>query len=984
MKKIWMLGIIFAVVGSLGLAGAVALGDATPVGISVVETGSGQAHVAGLPGDEITMSVPLDNAAAAAGVQFNLNYPPAMLEVTSLSAGNAPAGYFYTNPDGPTGNFPSNSGLVRAVWANASASGVSDYVMFNVTFRLIGQPGDVAALTFDEVIIGDAGTPPGLPGRLDHVQNDGSITIQSADQVELLAIDPVTGSSTIVGQIGGQVIVRYVARNAGSMAGFQFINRFDNSVVHIPGNAAVDFSVSNFPTELFAGVRNDEGELSIAAASNDGTGIDEVIIADVTYDLSAAPVPVANSATGDPLCTPLVFDNVTIGDGVPSPLPFTTINGQICLEEATGVDLAITKSGDPDPVVAGENLTYTLVVTNVGSEPATGVTILDNLPAGPTGFVSASTGCNYDIGAHGVTCAVGDLGPGQSATVEIIVDVVSAVEHGTVITNTASVSSNENELVPGDNTVSEDTDVVRSADVTVSKTGAPNPVTQGGTLTYTIDVTNNGPSDASGVVLVDTLPAGLEYVSHTAPAGVTCTVTGTVTCTKANTAAGASDTMTITVEVVADAGSTLTNTATVDANENDPNTGNNTAAEDTTVVAAADLSIVKTDSTNLVDAGSNLTYTLTVTNNGPSDATGVTIVDNLPDEVSFVSAAGCDYDAVGGSVTCDIGSLALLASNAVVITVAVGLGANDGTISNTATVTGNESDPDGSNNSATEETTIEAFDGPVLSIPDNVLGVLNSTVMVPVNFTGNSKDVTATTFSVDFDEQCLTYDSHAFFLPAGFSPSASFDGNDTDGELDFGIFQFSGSPSPIPDGKIAEISFTVICDPAPAISRLATVDFSVSPIATFSDAQGQDVPGATSDGSVLILGGIRGDCNGDGPLRLANGQEPVTAADIQALINEIFDDDGELPIDTPGGTYAGNPIGCDANADSLVRASDLQCIINIIFTGTCDGSGVALKLHNSEQRSNTAGEIAVASIIPNRVEGGVFREINEYRRRLLG
>ena len=467
-------------------------------------------------------------------------------------------------------------------------------------------------------------------------------------------------------------------------------------------------------------------------------------------------------------------------------------------------------------MVAGESLIYTLTVTNTGSEPATGITIVDNLPAGPIGFVSASTGCNYDIDTHSVVCNIGDLGSSQSATVEITVDVGSQVENGVSFTNTATVESNENELVPGDNTVSETTDVVRAADLEVTKSDDSDPIVPGGTLTYTIVVTNNGPSDASDVVLIDTLPAGVEYVSHTTPAGVTCTVTGAVICTKANMDAGHSNTMTITVEVVADAGSTLTNTATVDANENDPDTGNNTVTEDTAVEAP----------------------------------------------------------------------------------------------------------------------------GPEVSISEEILAVLGGTVNVPINFAGNGHEITAATFSVDFDEVCLTYSSTVWSLPTGFNPAALFNGIDIDGELDIAIFQVAMELIPIPDGAIGTMTFTTICDPAPSPQRIAPVAFSTDPFATFSDADSNDVPGTTKDGSVLILGGIRGDCNGDGPQRVANGQAPVTAADLQAVISEIFDGDGDLAINTPGGTFAGNPIGCDANADpnSKITAADLQCIITIIFGGVCGGT----------------------------------------------
>ncbi len=122
---------------------------------------------------------------------------------------------------------------------------------------------------------------------------------------------------------------------------------------------------------------------------------------------------------------------------------------------------------------------------------------------------------------------------------------------------------------------------------------------------------------------------------------------------------------------------------------------------------STDLAITKTDSPDPVTAGSNLTYTITVTNNGPFDATGVTMTDPLPAEVTFVSATPsqgtCSESA--GTVTCVLGSLAngTNATVGIVVTPPV-----PGTITDTATVTGDQSDPNPANNTATETTAVNA------------------------------------------------------------------------------------------------------------------------------------------------------------------------------------------------------------------------------------------------------------------------------------
>lgn len=120
-------------------------------------------------------------------------------------------------------------------------------------------------------------------------------------------------------------------------------------------------------------------------------------------------------------------------------------------------------------------------------------------------------------------------------------------------------------------------------------------------------------------------------------------------------------------------------------------------------IKPADLAITKTDKPDPAVAGSKLTYTLTVTNNGPNPATGVTISDTLPAGVAFVSAsAGCSSAA--GTVTCNLGGLASGSSASVTIVVRP---SSPGTITNTASVTGGEPDPNPANNSASSTTTVK-------------------------------------------------------------------------------------------------------------------------------------------------------------------------------------------------------------------------------------------------------------------------------------
>jgi uncharacterized repeat protein (TIGR01451 family) len=141
--------------------------------------------------------------------------------------------------------------------------------------------------------------------------------------------------------------------------------------------------------------------------------------------------------------------------------------------------------------------------------------------------------------------------------------------------------------------------------------------------------------------------------------------------------------------------------ASLNVNSNDPVTPVVNVPV-TLTVESVDLTLTKTDSPDPVKVGQDLTYTLLVTNNGLQDATGVTVVDTLPGGVTFVSASvGCAE--LSGVVTCDVGPLAMagVASITIVVTPTT-----VGVISNTATVSGNQLDPNHANNTATQDTTV--------------------------------------------------------------------------------------------------------------------------------------------------------------------------------------------------------------------------------------------------------------------------------------
>ena len=210
-------------------------------------------------------------------------------------------------------------------------------------------------------------------------------------------------------------------------------------------------------------------------------------------------------------------------------------------------------------------------------------------------------------------------------------------------------------------------------------------------MTFTLTATNNGPGDTTGVVIVDALPAGFEFVF----ADPECVhLAGTVTCTIGALASGASDTVEVVARAtVAAAGATHTNTAATSSDLPDPEPANNAAGADVTSPRRPTSASTKTANHDPTGVDQVVTYTLTVSNAGPNDATGVEIQDALALGVIFVSAPGCSFDATTRIVLCTVGDIANGASRTVTITVRPGSDLALSTLTNTATVTGDQTTP---------------------------------------------------------------------------------------------------------------------------------------------------------------------------------------------------------------------------------------------------------------------------------------------------
>ncbi len=374
-----------------------------------------------------------------------------------------------------------------------------------------------------------------------------------------------------------------------------------------------------------------------------------------------------------------------------------------CTEIEREVDLDITKTA-PATATAGDQFTYNITIDNDGPSDAQNVVVGDALPAGLTLVSATPSGAGTCSGS--LTCTWPELEAGDSETITLVVAVPAGTADGTVFTNKVKTSSDDPETNTANNTDDVETEIVTEANLALTKNTNTDPVVAGESVSYTLEATNNGPSDALNVVVSDTVPTGTTFNASLSSAG--CTILGvTVTCPVGTLADGASASFTLVFDIDSSVphNTSLVNEAVVTTTTDDPDEDDNEASVINTVIRQADLSVIKDDNTTTVDAGGQITYTLSYQNNGPSDATGVTITDTIPTGATFSSSSDCT--ASGATVTCAIGTVADGASGSVSFIVDTDPSLLDtAQLTNVASISGNEDDPVSTNDDTKVSTDI--------------------------------------------------------------------------------------------------------------------------------------------------------------------------------------------------------------------------------------------------------------------------------------
>ena len=345
------------------------------------------------------------------------------------------------------------------------------------------------------------------------------------------------------------------------------------------------------------------------------------------------------------------MNTVTVSSATPDAVPAdNTATTSTAL--APAADIALTKSVDRPAAAIGEAVVFTVTATNEGPSGSTGLQILDSLPAGLSFDSAAPSQGTYDA-VSGVWTP-GALANGASATLTINAHVTGPAP----IVNTAvRLVSDQVDPDGGNDVAAAAITPLPVADVQILKTADRTTVPVGDVVTFTVSAVNAGPSDATGVRVVDLLPAGLVFVSATPSAGTYDPSTGTWTL--GTLATGGAATLQI-VATVADAGAHTNVAQRMAQNEMDPVPLNDMSGV-TVNGPSADLQVLKTVSTQVpgvATVGERIRFTVSVTNRGPDDATNVRVLDMLPPGLIFAGAVASQGTYIPGAGVWDVGALA--------------------------------------------------------------------------------------------------------------------------------------------------------------------------------------------------------------------------------------------------------------------------------------------------------------------------------------
>jgi len=407
----------------------------------------------------------------------------------------------------------------------------------------------------------------------------------------------------------------------------------------------------------------------------------------VTWNLGALAMGASGSVSyAVQVTTPLANGTVLSDMATLSATNNSSVTASSSATVSSAPSLTLTDTPAPSPVAAAGMLVYTLGYANSGSDAASAATITYSLPANVT-FQTASSGGTYSTSANTATWNLGSIAAGASGTVTVGVLVTSPIANGTVLTDAASLTTGNAATVMANANVT----VTSAALLTLTETGAPNPIAAGAQLVYTLAYGNSGTDTAAAASIVAAVPSNTSFVSATG-GGTYDSGTNQVTFALGSVAAGINGTVTFTVQVA----TPLANGTSLAASSTMSATGVTGAPAMATasVASAPTLSLTNTGAPNPVLTGSQLTYTLAFANNGTDAAHGIGLTDTLPAGLGFLSASGgASFDSGTGTVSWSLADLAAGGSGSVTLLVLVATNTAPGLLSDTATLTATNAAP---------------------------------------------------------------------------------------------------------------------------------------------------------------------------------------------------------------------------------------------------------------------------------------------------
>lgn len=413
------------------------------------------------------------------------------------------------------------------------------------------------------------------------------------------------------------------------------------------------------------------------------------------------------------------------GDALPDVIYTDPTNNAIIVQlndsPTSGADLALHLAGPPTTTVIGSgDLSYIATVINEGPQDAVGVSLKESLPAGLK-LVSAQPSVGTCTGTTVITCDLGTMTDVSLATVSFVVTPITSG----ALTDALQVSATTPDRNTNNNSASFTVTAALPADISVTGSVSKSSATVGDKVTYTIQVSNAGPADAANVTLSDVIsdPA-LTPSSITTSQGSCTPSAGTLSCSFGTLAKGGK--INLSFVLTMSKAEIVSNGVAINSDTPDVNTADNGVTL-TVAVDSANLSITENVSATAVVTGTVVNYTITVTNKGPAQATNVAVfagfqgtATGAPTNATSSQGKCTPFDTNNQITNCTLGTLAANASATIAFTATSN---TQGTLSNNATVTADQPDPDSSDNSAFTSVTFSLPPDFSITLPSTTLSL---------------------------------------------------------------------------------------------------------------------------------------------------------------------------------------------------------------------------------------------------------------------